>query len=1639
MEQQYSTSKVTVEYFDPHDVFKLLASGLNPRLPLRNLHWQSHAGPLRSIDTLHVELVPSGTATHAAAISTHRESDASRDDGFQTQNVGGPSSGAAEAVESTQSAPAGPGGSQRRHQIPGLRRTSYLKILFVRCDDSESYKTAVRSEVREWIKTNTPKKVSNQEMHDAFEWLIVHVILPNTAAATQPRTGGKSDGGAPEKGTASSRWRTGSTPLMEKFRSDFNSSAKGTPDRIAQVRIGINDVPYDLLPRVVPAVPPSGYSETEQDTESAWGDFMGKIKSLILTSFDQRVSQYEDDIKEKDAQRSLPGWNFCTFFILKEGLARGFESVGLVEDALVGYDELSIGLDSVLREQAATGEPESHGGALLAYTDDLEAVVKRALTQVSGDDGDAEAEDLQSKPTARDPSHEIVISSTSKPYRDLILANKVSAFDFRCYLFARQVSLLLRLGNAWVTKEELIVKLKDQQDSVLHGVAPPVAPQPRREEPENLAMLAEICQRTLEFIPSISQVMRQDIMAALAVAQTEGQTAEASPLLAEMVDNIVSSFAFSVAQQILAQTSSSALPIPPTTLTTVDGHEPKSSIPEPKTMMHPARSSSLHSASSRHPPGTEASPGSGRRLSASDADSRSKFLKIGLEELAARRAELHLLSRSILSGLGKKRGWSNGWDEAPRVSADQLDGMEDVSLDDGPEQGSPQEGPPIMAGISEVLRTAADNSEDFHRLYEILTDKSLRHFTVANYEHAIKSCLADLAVLKVHMGEHRVAANYFSQIQPFYGSSGWTELELSILVMYSQCLDRLESHNDYVRVALDLLTKACAAEKERLQQNSALPMRAGIAGATGAAPLHGVAEKLFRLSKSLSWEAKAPLSSLFTGIRLNGAPEYHDGRDSCSLSISLHGLLPETITFDSAKVKITCVDGGPCRDLVFETNGQVILSPGRNSLTVDCNSVCRARHVSGQPHEPFGEQPAASSRPKRSAGGAEAVGRFQGRRRDHLSASGRSRRQGDGGEAHLPRQEQLVGSRAEHRMERREEVRDTGSARDGRSPAADERGKAGGLGRCVCEASRSRHVLLRSPRGREVGDGAIPVLCRARSRRRAGQGRGHVRHRRRHFLPRKDVDDTGVARARRQRAGRVQAGGALLALHRLDGDGESDAAVRQRAARIGPLRIVVWHAVGARDYRLRQAAGDVAVQDTEEGWVEAGEAVEQDDVPEAALSRAADGGGGSHPGVGAVGAARVAAGAVREARGGARPPRGEEGRAGARPRAGSAAGRHKHRVPATRRLGGVLPGARNGLGIGHGRRERPGRIPHGVAAEPRLAVDGGGVRGSVVDLDPGRGAGARRGAHGRHAPPRSDAEPGPGGGRRDADGAREPGARGHAAPPVDAGVGHGHDAARGPRVQLRSQRGGRHVDPRRTAQGPLCHTGVVGVAGVDAGDGGGDSAGAHPAARGLAPVPLGRHPGGDGGRTGDAGVRGGLAQPRRDGPRGGRQEEHDGEPRRERTRRGAVGGGELGHGAGERSRRRIGTQARVGRCQPGWIMPSAGARAAVERATVLRAAAATGPGCPASGRRGDGDMDLHGRLAREFATAPARLEYRRETSTSGHARPPVHAEGLPWWTLPRLARCARVRDERFRHLGHQSRLNEATKVPMRPTLCPTCI
>ncbi|KAI0545091.1 cis-golgi transport protein particle complex subunit [Xylaria curta] len=961
MEQPFSTSKVTVEYFDPHDVFKLLAPGLVPRLPLRNLHWQSHAGPLRSIETLHVELLAAGDKNPLASPitsppppSSHQQQ-RSESDGFQTQiGAGTAPNQSNEAVDQQANRNSVPA---RRHQIPGLRRTPYLKVLLVRCDDNDSYKGQVRQEIRDWIKANTPpstsKKANAAENHDAFEWLIVHVVIPNTVAATQPR---KSDvGSGTEKASATSRWRPGSSTLLEKLRSDFNSSSKSAVDRVSQIRIGVNDVPYDLLPRVVPAVP-SGYTETEQETENAWTDLIAKFRGLILSSFDMRVTQYEEDIKEKDAQRSLPGWNFCTFFILKEGLARGFESVGLVEDALVGYDELSVGLDMIIKDQSP-GRSGSAANALPAYTEDLKKLAlkaRAAMVEISYEDD--EVVDLESSQPAgaqpKDSYDDIPISANKKPYRDLIVANNVSVFEFRCYIFARQISLLLRLGNAWSTREELLAKLKEQQESILHGVAPRAPPPKHKEnEQEELPMLAEICRRTLDFIPSVSQVMRNDLLTALsdapgATKEIDPNTvAPVDPITSEIIDNLVLSFAFSTAQQILAQTSTKSLPIPSSSLGPLDGHEPKAAIPEPKTMMHPARSSSLYvrtgGAGVPRPPPSPNVFSNRQTQNMSDQEvTSSSFLKAGLEDLAARRAELYTLSRNILEASGKKRGWSNGWAHTPVISQSTMVNMVDIDLKDEDLTPVQQVVEPTvsLSGIdNKLLKTALDNSDDFYRLYEILTDKTLRHYTVANHTHSIQSTMADLAVLKYHLRDYASAASYFWRTTPFFGESGWSLLELSMLIMYSRCLKQLQRKDEYVKVLLKLLSKAAIAEKDRRRAKPSFSAESQEYPETEE--IQGLLDDLLLETRSIANEMRIPLSNFFCSIEIDGTPEYDDGRDSLALQLKIDSLLVDDLTVDSASVRIVSASSKPSRDIWLKQEGPITIRSGNSKLKLSSNTL----------------------------------------------------------------------------------------------------------------------------------------------------------------------------------------------------------------------------------------------------------------------------------------------------------------------------------------------------------------------------------------------------------------------------------------------------------------------------------------------------------------------------------------------------------------------------------------------------------------------------------------------------------------------------------------------------------------------------
>jgi hypothetical protein len=54
-----------------------------------------------------------------------------------------------------------------------------------------------------------------------------------------------------------------------------------------------------------------------RDNPAAWAELLSKVKDGLLSAFDAAVSQREDEVRRSESQQSMPGWNFCTFFILK--------------------------------------------------------------------------------------------------------------------------------------------------------------------------------------------------------------------------------------------------------------------------------------------------------------------------------------------------------------------------------------------------------------------------------------------------------------------------------------------------------------------------------------------------------------------------------------------------------------------------------------------------------------------------------------------------------------------------------------------------------------------------------------------------------------------------------------------------------------------------------------------------------------------------------------------------------------------------------------------------------------------------------------------------------------------------------------------------------------------------------------------------------------------------------------------------------------------------------------------------------------------------------------------------------------------------------------------------------------------------
>ncbi|KAL8728240.1 MAG: hypothetical protein Q9166_005543 [cf. Caloplaca sp. 2 TL-2023] len=908
MEHSTSSRKVSVEYTDPSGIYAVISEDLQKHLPLRNLYWNSATRPLRSISSLHIDLVPAGTPN--PSVTLNGNTDDAEDRGVSWKSRPGSSGGVKK---------------ERRHQIPGLRQTPYLKLFFLRCSDVESYRTTERKQIREWIKENTPPtqstaSVNTQEFHDAFECLIVHVILPDD---------GRSISRASNAGKSETRnGHRGCSAVTEKLRADFNGSSKTAVDRVALVQITRD-------------------SQTVQGQGSldGWEDFVSKAKSLILSSFDLRVTQYEEDIRERDSQRNIPGWNFNTFFVLKEGLARGFESVGLLEDALTGYRELAVGLNSMIEDHGNEGQ---HRGHFRDFTEDLSVTLKQAL-QAEESQKPHERKAISPNSVTRDTQvtedrdalGANILDADRKPFREMILANEISVFDFQCYLFAREVSLLLRLANA-TEPSNLGKGIRHRSVDVASKTAPP--------DSQDLLLLAEVCRLAVEFFSAASRMIRDDLRSSIHPL-SKGHATASSRILSAFegpIEDMVASWTYSACQSILGATKVSSLEVQ---LQPLLGN-----LKPPEKAYTGANGSSTTQSGKELPRRTSSLP---MRKNTSPRPSPDKFPAItsldavrllpptssqrGTQELAAQQAELVALKRRVMASVGRRSNIVS-IRRASSVSPSSLsaDDLEDISLDDtltdSQQTGKMMEDShrsPADSLHNKDLGRSLQSERVFCQTYEEFTVMALALNVLGDRRRSAESLTTDLAVMRYRMKDYSSAASYFHQLASFYYKNDWTRLEIPMLDLFAQCLKHLDRKQDFCRTGLQILAKTTsrrgliytpAASKS---QQSTIDVRHYLLDVINA-------------SRGLERPLSAPLHQHFDDVYLVPYIRHFDKRDGFQMSLRLRNLTLAAVDTPEIRVKLVSIDEDQRCDMWLNTEVSVVLQPGLCDVTVQSNVTCPA-------------------------------------------------------------------------------------------------------------------------------------------------------------------------------------------------------------------------------------------------------------------------------------------------------------------------------------------------------------------------------------------------------------------------------------------------------------------------------------------------------------------------------------------------------------------------------------------------------------------------------------------------------------------------------------------------------------------------
>jgi hypothetical protein len=555
-------------------------------------------------------------------------------------------------------------------------------------------------------------------------------------------------------------------------------------------------------------------------------------------------------------------------------------------------------------------------------------MAKKALETRAPDDSEGNDDDgtLFSELQPKD----FPFNANKMSYREMILASDISIFDFRTYIFSRQLTLLLRAARA--------PSLNNSEYAADANAAKSV------KKPENLMLLAEICGRATEFIGLAARTLRYDLEWGLAEVVHDGRT--------DIINNLVSSWAFSAAFQILGQTFTPTLMLPESSLHAVAQSSEAAAVTMADSRADvPRRSSSLIGGARPGRPLTQDISDSVGLMQRRSTMEHPKPVpiptqKTGSEQLSSGRAELLLLARRSLGEIARRRGWAESWDNLGLLFDDRhrsgASGLMEISLD-GNDTGSsqvPSKKQSSLVGIElSGLKAALKSKDAYLFLYEDLTDRLIRHHMAANRVNSVEQALAEIAILRYRRKDYEAASSYFYRMAPFYGSKYWIVLEGSMLELHARCLKELKRNEDYVRLMIRLLSKFATYAQAQLsvRQKSV----AGSIPSTEQEMLEGHVRDLFEASGSLQKDIPASLTDFFADLRVDPAIRLYDNKDGFQIQLSLRFLLGHKIEIDNLKVRLISANSSQHSEHWIDSSAKFMVKSSSTQILIDSSVSTR--------------------------------------------------------------------------------------------------------------------------------------------------------------------------------------------------------------------------------------------------------------------------------------------------------------------------------------------------------------------------------------------------------------------------------------------------------------------------------------------------------------------------------------------------------------------------------------------------------------------------------------------------------------------------------------------------------------------------